>query len=453
MAYLPVKDCQKARKPVDKRGFSLSISLINSDSLAIPLAAESVHMIATSPPYWGLRDYGLGGEGLGLEPLHDCLGWARGENCGRCYLCRMRLFAAECWRVLRDDGVMWLNLGDSYSNSPKGSIKTDNSTLTGSRQYQAEGTPAKLFDKSNIPGLKPKDLVGIPWRVALALQADGWYLRSDIIWAKPNPMPESVTDRPTKAHEYVFLLAKSKRYFYDADAVRERGITHTYRPDHIARNINGTANEPTRTSRGYPGANDRQRSTGFINDADPNGRNKRTVWNIATAPYPGAHFACFPPALVEPMIKAGTSERGCCPECGAQWERVTEKGEFVPMRWKPGHDKHDEGLITGPKSDSSAMVRGGVNERITTGWRPTCDHDAAPVPCIVLDPFAGSGTTGVVSRELGRDAVLLDLSFDYLSQQAKTRLELNRLEQWESGVQVAQSDDLTGLPLFEGFHD
>jgi DNA modification methylase len=415
-------------------------------------------MIATSVPYWGLRDYGLGDNGLGLESLHDCLAWATGGNCGECYVCHMRLFAAECWRVLRDDGTFWLNLGDSYNAGRNGGHAGGRNGIS-----RPEIAPGK--SGANAPGLKPKDLCLIPARVALALQADGWWLRSDIIWAKSNPMPESVKDRPTKAHEYVFLLTKSKRYFYDQDAIREPLADAT-----LPRALRGVGDD-NKWLEGAPGSTAHTMSqprpnkrkdwednhggsgTGFNGHSgyyspdgrllvNPNGRNKWTVWNVPTVSYPGAHFATWPPALVEPMIKAGTSERGCCPECGSQWERVTEKGEFIPMRWSPGIDKttiaQDQVKGIDPngrvESNTSAMVRGGVNERITTGWKPTCDHNHSPVPCTVLDPFAGSGTTGQVARELGRDAILLDLSFDYLSEQAKSRLDLDLLESWGSGI-------------------
>ena len=208
--------------------------LVNGDGLRIPLADRSVHMIATSPPFWGLRDYDVPGQ-LGLEVVPDCLAWARGESpCGACYVCQMRAVAAELWRVLRDNGTFWLNLGDSYTGSGKGGNPDAGKQATnkGSQSigvlYGKAGETARQAAVTNVSrrataelGMKTKDLCGIPWRVALALQADGWYLRSDIIWAKPNPMPESVTDRPTKSHEYVFLLAKSKQYFYDAEAVRE----------------------------------------------------------------------------------------------------------------------------------------------------------------------------------------------------------------------------------------
>jgi DNA modification methylase len=193
------------------------------------------------------------------------------------------------------------------------------------------------IDKKLPPGLKPKDLVGIPWRVAFALQADGWYLRSDIIWSKPNPMPESVTDRPTKSHEYLFLFAKSERYYFDQEAVREP-VTESSLDR--ARYSFDAARESRRNS--HPVGNDTMRADQLVN---PAGRNIRSVWTVATSPYPGAHFATFPPKLVEPCIKAG------CPEGG-----------------------------------------------------------------VVLDSFAGSGTTGMVAQSLSRRAVLIDLSMDYLGQ-------------------------------------
>jgi DNA modification methylase len=182
------------------------------------LPAGSVHTCVTSPPYWALRDYGVAGQ-LGLERIPDCLGWATGAPCGECYVCRLVAAFREVHRVLRDDGTLWLNMGDTYAgywgkkyaHKPFGDDRTPDSSTPPSK-------PSLDFRDSLI---KPKDLIGIPWRVALALQVDGWYLRSDVIWSKRNPMPESVTDRPTRAHEYVFLLTKSRQYFYDADAVKE----------------------------------------------------------------------------------------------------------------------------------------------------------------------------------------------------------------------------------------
>jgi len=309
------------------------------------MGPESVHCVVTSPPYWGLRDYGTEPTVTGGDPTHahewmDVKHYSGGGQpdekvrwqhtgvgpsghpkvtTGRCscgaslgnlgleptpeeYVANMVNVFREVWRVLRDDGTVWLNLGDSYA---------------------------------------AKQAVGIPWRVAFALQADGWYLRSDIIWAKPNPMPESVTDRPTKSHEYLFLLSKSPRYYYDADAVSEP-IT--------AESAERYAGGPLSIAGQFLGSpvDKRYHDTGGkkIDGADlPMRRNLRSVWTIATQPYPGAHFATFPRKLVEPCVKAG------CPADG-----------------------------------------------------------------VVLDPFAGSGTTGVVAQHLGRRAVLIDLNPDYLTQ-------------------------------------
>ena len=293
----------------------MSILHIRADARRIPLADKSVHAVITSPPYFGLRDYGSG-EQVGLESLHDCLGWARGEDCGECYVCTMRGVARELWRVLRDSGTLWLNLGDSYANDAKSST-----------------------------ALSPKSLVGAPWRVALALQADGWTLRQDIIWAKPNPMPESVRDRCTKGHEYVFMLSKGPRYYCDMAAIRERA-THAGRVvDYTGDQKNNTVDPEMQRTR----VNGRAITVGEY-------RNRRTVWNVATRPYAGAHFAVWPEALVEPMVLAG------CPE-----------GD------------------------------------------------------VVLDPFAGSGTTGRVAVKHRRRAVLLDLSREYIGLQRERT----------SGVQVA----------------
>lgn len=383
------------------------ISLINANTLHIPLADQSVHMIATSPPYWGLRNYGEDDQ-LGLESLHDCLAWARSESpCGQCYVCQMRTIAAELWRVLREDGTLWLNLGDSYAGS-WGSMSYPGGSIAGRRfGANGEGNIARPV-KSRVKGhLKPKDLVGIPWRVALALQADGWTLRSDIVWGKKNPMPESVTDRPTKAHEYIFLLTKSKRYFYDVDAVREE--------------LNG--------------------KTGY----NPTGRNKRTVWTIATTPYPGAHFATWPPNLVETMIKAGSSEHGVCPHCGAPWRRVINKiGHSMPVEERHGRIGHN-----GQPPQISGNYWDGPVTQATDIWIQSCTcpvHD--PTPAIVLDPFVGSGTTLMVARQLGRSAIGLDISFPYLRYQARARLDLDKLNAWEHGPESIQPSDLPPLPLF-----
>ena len=362
-----------------------------------------VQCCVTSPPYWGLRDYSVAGQ-FGLE--------ATPEE----YIARMVGVFREVWRVLRDDGTAWLNLGDSYCSAGKGGEWDE-------RRMQ-KGTGQTLYsrqaNRGNYSGLKPKDLCMIPARVALALQADGWWLRSDIIWSKPNPMPESCTDRPTTAHEHVFLLSKRARYFYDADAIREE-----HKPESLARYEYGlhakAPNDGFISAGSDTGAFHSDRMGDHINYI---GRNKRTVWEIATAPYAGAHFATFPPALVEPCILAGTSPRAC-EICGAPWKRVTAKGE-PDEEWKAHcgadssgeyHGKAQKDYATAGAENPSevkARILEGMRKRETTGWQPTCSCDnEGKGRCLVLDPFAGSGTTGEVALKHGRDYLLIELNRDY----------------------------------------
>ncbi len=335
------------------------------------LPDESVHCVVTSPPYWGLRDYGtaswLGGdEGCDHRKVQDTelavagstLGGGKkttghqqegfGRTCAHCgatridaqlgleptpeeYVANMIAVFRAVRRVLRSDGTLWLNLGDSYAGSGKGPSNSLSQTVWDS-QPDRNGAQARAGAPTewlSVPsGLKPKDLVGIPWRVAFALQADGWWLRSDIIWSKPNPMPESVTDRPTKAHEYVFLLAKSDRYYYDHEAIKEKAYDWGTRD---RSNFRGGTTDPLLKHHGFTDGNSAE-----------SGRNKRTVWEVATQPYTEAHFATYPEALVKPCILAG------CPEGG-----------------------------------------------------------------VVLDPFFGSGTTGVVAKRAGRRYIGIELNPTY----------------------------------------
>jgi DNA modification methylase len=269
----------------------MSLLLTQADARHLPFADGSVQCCIASPPYWGLRDYGTSGQ-LGLEPTPDA------------YVQNMVQVFREVWRVLRDDGVCWLNLGDSFAStnvierplSTSGNRDTRGVPYGSTMKSRTESTARK-----SLGGLKPKDLVGIPWRVAFALQADGWYLRSDVIWSKPNPMPESVTDRPTKSHEYVFLLTKSARYFWDADAVREplSQFTAQYLVKDWGRNDSGKI-APERKDAGT------LRGTLRRDQINQYGRNLRSVWHIATQPYPGAHFATMPEKLVERCVLAGS---------------------------------------------------------------------------------------------------------------------------------------------------
>ncbi len=378
----------------------------------------SVQCVVTSPPYsraveaggeaWGLRDYGVEGQ-IGLEPTPEE------------YVERMVGVFREVRRVLRDDGVIWVNLGDSYTSGNRVGNGTREGYLQATNRGAGGTCDAPRYPTP--PGLKPKDLVGIPWRVAFALQADGWTLRSDVIWNKPNQIPESVTDRPTKSHEYVFLLAKQARYFYDADAIHE--------PTNSDR-VRGPALHPSKDTNG---------NDGLCRRPIGEWRNRRTVWEITTHPMPEAHFATFPEALVEPCIKAGTSERGACPECGAPWRRVTEREEDAGLARSAGgkadeQPETDRAKRLGQRRNAARAAGGNHTNpfggRVTARWEPTCTCSAGdPIPCTVLDPFGGSGTVAKVARDLGRSSVMIELNPAYVGIMKK-RLRVG--EQLDTGV-------------------
>lgn len=295
------------------------------------LPAASVQTCVTSPPYFGLRDYGVDGQ-IGLESTVDE------------YVSNLVDVFREVRRVLKDDGTLWLNLGDSYA-AARGGTHQPAETLAGGKNGRTDdgGRVNRSRHDGYNPtrnaaaiGLKHKDLIGIPWRVALALQADGWYLRQDIIWSKPNPMPESVKDRCTKSHEYIFMLSKSPRYYYDAAAIAEPTVTTT-----VSKFTDGGRDKQRGHGRRHAGFNGRYADK-VAENGPPQTRNRRSVWTIATKPFKGAHFATFPPDLIEPCILAGSRE-----------------GDTV------------------------------------------------------LDPFGGSGTTGLVSDRLGRAYILIELNPEY----------------------------------------
>jgi DNA modification methylase len=372
------------------------------------LPTGSVQCCVTSPPYWGLRDYGAEGQ-LGLEPTPDA------------YVANMVGVFLEVRRVLKDDGTLWLNLGDSYAGSSQQG-KNNLADSVHSTRGGAKKIDAETFDipRAVPAGMKPKDLVGIPWMVAFALRADGWYLRSDIIWHKPNPMPESVTDRPTKAHEYLFLLTKSARYYYDAAAIAEECTPHMQRRAAAGhtRGANGKidgSRQDAATLRGE-----------HAKALDVSGRNKRSVWTVATQPYSGAHFATFPEALIEPCILAGTSEKGQCPACGQAWERVTERtaSEYGVNPEQGRRDVAKSGGALSGGTEKCTLGHGGkfVGVVSTVGWQPTCDCNAGdPVSQTVLDPFNGSGTTGAVSVRHQRNYIGCELNPAYI-ELARTRI-------------------------------
>ena len=431
------------------------MSIIQGDALAVlrAMPAERVHCCCSSPPYWGLRDYGVPGQ-LGLErtPAE--------------YLERMVEVFAEVRRVLRRDGTLWLNMGDCYASGGRGG-EGDKSGLRGSRHSQNESRDAvAIMGRSRPRGFRSKDLIGMPWRLAFALQDAGWWLRRDIIWAKPNPMPESVRDRPTTAHEYVFLLAKSRRYFYDAEAVREgASFLQPNSPESIAspygQGFTRRANPPCAgwadgegeheaaaharakgNARSFRGSGKYTRGRSFDNGSiverethgnAPNEtltRNLRSVWTIPTAPFPGAHFATFPPELAGRCIAAGTSERGCCSECGAPWVSQLEVAYENPGNGTSNGRRSAErkGLDFGSAGYDQRLER----RASTTGWLAGCGCAAPVEGCTVLDPFCGAGTTAMVALRMGRRAIGIELKPDYC-EMAERRIEedaplLNRID-------------------------
>ena len=344
---------------------------------------RSVHCVVTSPPYFGLRDYGVEGQ-IGLESSLDE------------YIAALVGLFREVRRVLRDDGTVWLNIGDSYAaNRPYQAP----STKGGAKHSPAQGS----IGASVVPrGLKPKDLIGVPWRVAFALQADGWWLRDDIVWAKQNPMPESVEDRPTRAHEFVFLLTKSERYFYDADAIRE---------PHADPRANKAGHNCMQGQASL-------RPRGNLQSADryfhPAGRNKRDVWSIASEGFDGAHFAVMPTALVEPCVLAGTSFAGCCPACGTPWRRLVEREPEEPTERGLRLARAQVARSTSSGGTERTTLGSGGTKRTTTGWAAGCECDAGdPRRCVVLDPFGGSGTVGAVALGRQRSAIVCELNPEF----------------------------------------
>ncbi len=636
------------------------VLLTQANALHLPLRDQSVHCCVTSPPYWGLRQYncsqwiggdatcphspadtphqrGLasstlgGGKGttghqqegyreqcprcgavrvdsqLGLEPLHDCNGAFTGVDCGSCYICRMRQVFAEVFRVLRDDGTLFLVIGDSYfsgnarqSNSHKrkywggfscgtsdkglGDCQDDDSSLNdlcdgcqealsrrtsrndGQRAHESDAcVDVPSLDHTELPGsfldnsglahqlstgqlnhakpdqqpkqnhvagphpsvqgsknrassvesqgdacvhcancgacfsvlrsssrdaqlcvrrkvarsvsdsklvvaqgysakeesrhgieetggalvghisdtasdalsyqyyttkrhhgqLKPKDLCGIPWRLALALQADGWTLRSEITWCKSAPMPESVRDRPTTATEKVFLFSKSPSYFYDAEAVRVQG----------GKGWNGSSflSDYDKATKAGLGQQDR---------VEYAGRNLWNYWVLGPEPFAGQHYACFPTELARRCILAGTSAHGACADCGTPWERMAERTLSDVDNHRP------ENGMPGRSGLGFTRRRAGDSFVTTLGWAPPCTCQAPSSPAIVLDPFCGSGTTLLAARALGRHGIGCDLSYLYLHDIARKRLSLTDLAAWEGRNGHVTPEAYTDLPLF-----
>lgn len=365
--------------------------------------------------------------GFGLEPSIEM------------YIAHTVEILRELRRVLRADGVVFWNIGDSYA-SGKGTCYNPGGGKTSLDGHEVlkdqQAYPLNRGNKSELTaqGMKPKDLCLIPERVAIAAQADGWWVRSMIIWAKPNPMPESCRDRPTDAYEHIIMLAKSERYFWDADAVREGYTTpKEYRELKTGqRNLRGQeAIRPRGDLEACESPEDRY--------WPHSGRNLRNVWTFPTQPYKGSHFATFPEEIPRRCILAATSERGACAQCGAPWQRITERGELIREE-NCRIDNWDRGKNDGVPPEMQiggkavAMRESGFKpnhhfDSKTIGWEATCFCNSHEVkPCIVLDPFGGSGTTARVAVELNRSAVSLDLAYHEHAER-RTRHVQRRLQE------------------------
>jgi DNA modification methylase len=374
----------------------VTVTILTGDSRAVlpTLEAGSVQCCVCSPPYFALRSYldttdPQKALEIGAEPTPEL------------YIAALVEVFREVRRVLRPDGTLWVVIGDSYASTPSGALRS--SGLEGGQNGQVAFRQATA--NKRIPdGLKPKDLIGIPYMLAFALRADGWWWRSAITWCKGNNMPESVTDRPTQATEMVLLFAKSAKYFYDQDAIRDPLSPLTIQREQHPRGRRQNGGGSVESMSVIPFTQELGTMT-----ANPAGRNKRNWWVVNSQPYGGAHFATYPEKLIEPMVLAGSSAHGACSVCGAPWQRVVERETTGANDRRPDRDL--------PPGMMNHKVRAGDSTSTTTGWAATCPHTDAPTqPCVVLDCFGGSGTTAKVATKHGRDAILIELNPAYVDQ-------------------------------------
>lgn len=374
----PVK---KKKKKKSKKNSIINITHCG-DALTLMRGwpADFVDCCITSPPYWGLRDYGVEGQ-LGTEKTPED------------FVSNLVRVLNEVHRVLKPGGTLWLNLGDSYAGNPASGGRSKSGKFNGSPTKDRDHHTPKRKKYTRPAGYKQKELVGIPWKVAFALRESGWRIRQDIIWAKNNPMPESVKDRCTKSHEYIFLLTKNKKYFYDHVSIMEPAVY-------------------AGQSRGGSKKRYEQNTAGMDNKVY-NMKNKRDVWNVNVKPYPEAHFATFPPELILPCVLAGCPKE-VCKSCGEPRKPILNKTSYKPEAAEDGERKVDKS-----RGDKNRKISGrdyrkqGCGNQVISGYTD-CGCGAGFVPGLILDPFMGAGTTAMVAKENGRNFIGCELNPEYL---------------------------------------
>jgi site-specific DNA-methyltransferase (cytosine-N4-specific) len=386
--------------------------ILCGDALAVlkSLPSDYIQCVVTSPPYFRLRDYGVEGQ-IGLEETPQE------------YIAKLVEVFREVRRVLRHNGVCWINCGDTYATP----LNTENKVF-GNPEFNGKRPSRELTKtpkRTTPPGFKPKDLMMIPARLAIALQDDGWYLRSDCIWHKPTAMPESVTDRPTSAHEHVFLLAKSEQYYYDADAIREPLKAKTFTTFGTKHREQGNDALGMVKSDNW-GRTVEERRPKLNTAGEIAGANKRNVWTVSSQPYADAHFATMPPKLVEPCILAGASPKAC-EHCLSPWTRMIER---TPMIIRNGPKSGNYGSRT---TDGLSGTMIAPSEARTVGWMPTCKckNNTGSGKCVILDPFMGAGTVGLVALQHSRNYLGIELNPTYIDL-AKKRIATVQPTLWSA---------------------